>query len=361
MSKTLKNIIGIVIILVVLFLVAWPKLNLSNSADTASEQAPAGVSPAGGSTVPVNAMVVKTRRLENKIRITGSVLANESIQLRSEMAGRVSKIYFKEGDRIKKGALLVRINDEELRAQLDRLKYTLQLYQDSENRQKQLLEREAISQEEYDITLTESKTAAADIRLLEAQIAKAHIRAPFDGIIGLRYISEGSYVTPTTDIASFFNIDYAKLDFSVPGKYSGAVNIGDNVYFTIENSKETFQGRVYAIEPQIDAATRTLKMRAITENKTQKIMPGQFANIELVLNAVENAILVPTESIVPELDGHKVFVSQNGKAEAVQVQLGLRTDTEVEVVSGLNASDTVITTGLLQIRPGSPVNVTRLN
>jgi membrane fusion protein (multidrug efflux system) len=277
------------------------------------------------------------------------------------MSGRISKIYFKEGERAKKGDLLVQINDEELRAQLDRLKYTLQLFQDSENRQKQLLEREAISQEEYDITLTESKTAAADIRLLEAQIAKAQIRAPFDGIIGLRNVSEGSYVTPTTDIASFFNIDYAKLDFSVPGKYSGTVNIGDNVYFTVENSVETFQGRVYAIEPQIDAATRTLKMRAISENKESKIMPGQFANIELVLDAVENAILVPTQSIVPELDGHKVFLSQNGKAEPVQVQLGLRTDTEVEVVTGLNPSDTVITTGLLQIRPGSSVNVTSVN
>ncbi len=133
------------------------------------------------------------------------------------------------------------------------------------------------------------------------------------------------------------------------------------MYFTVENSVETFQGRVYAIEPQIDAATRTLKMRAISENKESKIMPGQFANIELVLDAVENAILVPTQSIVPELDGHKVFLSQNGKAEPVQVQLGLRTDTEVEVVTGLNPSDTVITTGLLQIRPGSSVNVTSVN
>lgn len=361
MSTTVKKVIGIIIILIVIFLIALPKLNIFNSEEANAQQAPAAAPAGGGTSIPVNATVVKTRKLENKIRVTGSVLANEAIQLRSEMSGMVSKIYFKEGDKVKKGELLVRINDEELRAQLDRLKYTLQLYQESENRQKQLLEREAISQEEYDITLTESKTAAADIRLLEAQIAKAHIRAPFDGIIGLRYISEGSYVTPTTDIASLLNIDYAKLDFSVPGKYSGIVNIGDNVYFTIENSNETFQGRVYAIEPQIDAATRTLKMRAISENKNQRIMPGQFANIELVLDAVENAILVPTESIVPELDGHKVFVSQNGKAEPVQVQLGLRTDTEVEVVAGLNPSDTVITTGLLQIRPGSSVNITQIN
>nr|MDQ3394779.1 efflux RND transporter periplasmic adaptor subunit [Bacteroidota bacterium] len=336
MSKTIKKVIGIVSILIVLFLIALPKLNIFKSEEALTKQAAATPGSAAGATIPVDAVVVKTRKLENKIRVTGSVLANEAIQLRSEMSGRVSKIFFKEGERIKKGSILVKINDEELRAQLDRLKYTLQLYENSENRQKQLLEREAISQEEYDITLTESKTAAADIRLLEAQIAKAQIRASFDGVIGLRYISEGSYVTPTTDIASFFNIDYAKLDFSVPGKYSGMVNIGDNVYFNIENSNENFQGKVYAIEPQIDAATRTLKMRALSENKNQKIMPGQFANIELVLDAVENAIMVPTEAVVPEFDGHKVFVSQMGKAEPVNVQLGLRTDKEVEVVAGLN-------------------------
>lgn len=361
MNKILKRTLIVLIILIIIFLIAWPKLNINNDQAPAQAATRSNGQQGGNNIIPVNAVVVKTQRLENKIRVTGAILANESTQLRSEMSGRISKIYFKEGDRIKKGELLLRINDEELRAQLERLRHTQQLYEDSEHRQKQLLEREAISKEEYEISLTQLKTTAADIKLMEAQIAKAQLRAPFDGIVGLRYISEGSYITPTTDIASFYNIDYAKIDFSVPGKYSGVVKVGDNVYFNVENQDETFQGRVYAIEPQIDPATRTLKMRALSENKEMKIMPGQFANIELVLNAVDNAIMVPTESVVPELDGHKVFVSQNGKAEAIDVKLGLRTDRQVEITSGLSPSDTVITTGLLQLRSGSSINVTSLN
>lgn len=362
MNKTVKRIALGFILLLVLFLIALPKLDVfkEDSEPEATAAAPPST-PAGGSVIPVNAVIVKPQKIENKIKVSGSILANESAQLRSEMSGRISKIYFKEGDRIKKGELLVRINDEELRAQLERLKYTQKLYQETENRNKQLLEREAISREEYEIALTELNTAQADIKLVEAQIAKSQLRAPFDGIIGLRYISEGSYVTPTTDIASFFNIDYSKIDFSVPGKYSGVVNVGDNVYFSVENSPETFQGRVYAIEPQVDPTTRTLRMRAISENKGRKVIPGQFASIELILDAVENALMVPTESIVPEQDGHKIFLANNGKAQPVQVKLGLRTPQQVEVVSGLKPQDTVITTGLLQIRQGSPINVTSIN
>lgn len=355
MSKTVKRILTITIVLVIVFLIALPKLDFLRAKDN-EETATATARPANP-VIPVNAVVVAPQKLDNKIQVTGAIQANESLEIKSEISGKVTSINFEEGQRVRKGSLLLTINDEELLAQLEKLKYSKKLREESEYRQRMLLEKEAISQEEYDQALTELNTARADIRLIEAQIDKSRIRAPFDGIIGLRYVSEGSYITPQTTVATFSNIDPAKIEFSIPGKYSNDVQVGDIIEFSTESSDDVYQGKIYAIEPQIDPETRTLRMRAISPNQDRRLLPGQFARVDLILDREEDALLVPSQAVIPEMNGHKVFVVNNGEAESRSVEVGIRTNREVEIRSGITPQDTVITSGLLQIKPGSKLDV----
>src|SRR5690606_22813102 len=218
------------------------------------------------------------------------------------------------------------------------------------------LAREAISQEEYDIVLNQFNTALADIKLVEAQLTKTVIRAPFNGMLGLRQISEGSVIGTGDVITSVVNIDPIKIEFSIPERYANQVTVGSPVFFSNESSGQEVKGQVYAFEPQIDLATRTLKLRAQSANKGSKFLPGMFVKIRFILEVTENALMVPAESVIPELSGYKVFVvGEGGKAEQRTVEIGTRTDTQVQVLSGLNEGDLVLTTGVMQVRQGMPI------
>jgi membrane fusion protein (multidrug efflux system) len=353
-----KVLITTFIIVAIILLIALPRLKLWQS----GKAGPSGGPPSGPPPpLPVSAVVLHPTRLDNRLVFTGTILPNESLELRAETSGKVSKIYFEEGRPVKKGQLLLEINDDELFAQLEKQKYNRKLYQDNEYRQRKLLEKEAISQEEYDNALNRLNTTIADIKLLEAQLSKTRIYAPFDGTIGFRFVSEGAYITPSTTVATLYNLNPAKLEFNVPGRYSTQVRAGKKVRFSVENDPRTFEGEVYAVEPQIDLNTRTLKVRAKADNPEGILLPGQFVRIELILETIEDALLIPSEALIPELQGHKVLVNQGGKVRESRVEIGIRTDRQVEILSGLQAGDTVITTGILQLRPGSPVQINLIN
>ena len=354
-----KRIFSIAIVLAIILLLALPKLKLWSSEDEGP--APGSTARRGSSTLPVEAMVITPSKLDNVVVVTGSVQANESLELKSETAGTITDIYFKEGKTVKKGELLVQVNDEEISAQLTKQRFNKKLNEDIEFRQRKLLEKDAISQEEYDNALNRLNTAIADISLLEAQLDKTKVRAPFDGIIGLRYVSEGALITTSTPIANLYNISPAKIEFAIPGRYSMQVKAGQRINFTVESDTSIFVGDVYAIEPQIDANTRTIKIRALAENTKGLLLPGQFVKVELILGSTQNAILVPTEAVIPELNGHKVFISKNGKAKEVSVQTGIRSNLNLEIISGLNPRDTLITTGILQLREGLDIQITKMN
>lgn len=355
-----KKIISVAVVIGIIVLLALPKLKLwSSGKEGPAVGAPGGIKSTGK--LAVESMVVRPTTLDNVVVVTGSVQANESLELKAETGGKITKIYFKEGKAVKKGDLLVQVNDEEIRAELIKQKFNRKLNQDIEFRQRKLLEKDAISQEEYDNALNSLNTIKADIAVLEAQLEKTKVRAPFDGIIGLRYVSEGALISTTTAIANFYNISPAKIEFAIPGRYSMQVKSGQKIKFTVESDTSTFEGEVYAIEPQIDANTRTLKLRALAENTKGLLLPGQFVKVELILGTTDNAMLVPTEAVIPELNGHKVFVSKNGKAQEVNVQTGIRSNTQLEIISGLKMQDTVITTGILQLRPGMDIQITKTN
>jgi membrane fusion protein, multidrug efflux system len=309
------------------------------------------------SKVAVEVMVVAEQTLEDKVQTTGSLLANEEVEIRTEVSGRLTKLYFNEGDHVKKGALLFQINDEDLRARLRKLQYNKKLAEDNEARQKILLEREAISQREYDISVNSVNTIQADIEDLQAQIAKYSVRAPFEGSIGLRYISEGSYISPSTRIASLTNVNPIKLDFAIPAKYSGKVQRGSRVYFDEENGQPKYIASIYAIDPKIDPQTRTLQLRAKANNPQNRLKPGAFVKINIVLAVKGKAIMIPTEAVIPEAAGAKVFVVQNGTAKPKKVKLGFRADREVEVLEGLAIGDSLIRIGTMQVKPDAEVEV----
>ena len=355
-----KQIITGSIVVVAIFLLALPKIGwFSDEPDGGEAQGSPG--PPRAALLPVEALVVKPGRLDHKLIVTGSVLANESLELKSEISGKITSIAFEEGSKVKKGTVLVRINDEEIEAQLLKEKYNQKLNQDNEFRQRKLLEKDAISQEEYDNALNRLNTTRADVRVLEAQLAKTQIEAPFDGIIGLRYISEGAYISPNTIIATLYNNSPAKIEFSIPSRYSSMVSNGKDINFKLEADTTPHNGKVYAIEPRIDPETRTLKLRAMADNTDGALLPGQFVELELILGTSLKALLIPTESVVPEQSGKKVFVLENGKVREAVIETGIRTDLSLEVLSGLKPNDTVLTTGILQLRAGMQVQLTKIN
>jgi membrane fusion protein (multidrug efflux system) len=356
MDKKKKNIIFAVIFVVVIAILLIIKFSSSGSGMQGGMRG-----PGAGGPVPVKAHILKPQKLNNNVITTGSVLANESVELKSETSGKVVKILFKEGSRVKKGDLLLKINDEELQAQLLRAKSALNLAQENFGRQKSLYEKQGISKQALDAAQNDLNAKTADLALIKAQIDKTEIIAPFDGQIGLKYVSEGSFVNSSTTIVSLQDIDPIKIDFSIPEKYAGYVSKGDKITFKVSGNNKVFTGAVFAIEPQIDLDTRTLKIRAIAPNAKGEILPGSFADVTLILKEINDALMVPTQAIIPILKGQKVYLYKNGVVSQAIVNVGIRTDTQVQLTSGVSAQDTVITTGVLQIMPGVPVKITDFN
>lgn len=352
MSKTTKRVI-IGIGLVVLFsILAYPKIEPLFSSPSQNQE------DTSDDFQQVNTIVVSPTSLEQKISTTGSIRADETVDLRSEVSGKITNIYFEEGQPVTKDELLIKTNDSELKAQLNRAEHRLQLSEQQEQRQAKLLEKGGISQEDYDATLNQVNVLRSEVNLIEAQIEKTEIRAPFDGRVGLKYVSNGSYISPTTRIATLQNIDPVKIDFTVPERYAGQVDVGDKILFDVQTADSTFEGEIYAIEPEISSDTRSLQIRAVSENKEALLLPGSFANIELILETHPQALTVPSISLVPEQGRQYVYLYNSGKAIKQEVSTGIRNESMVEITEGLTERDTVLTSGLLQVRNDMPVEIT---
>lgn len=356
MNKKTKNIAIGSVVVVILLIVFLPKI--IPSGDENIEQQRSGMMNAQ---IPVTAHIVISETLSNKVYTTGTILANEEVELRSEISGKIISILFKEGSYVNKGDLLVKINDADLKAELRKAESKVQLIEDREKRQKQLVENQMISQEDYESTLNDLAASKAEYDLIKAEIDKTEIKAPFSGFIGLRGVSEGSFVTTSTIIARLQNLSYLKVDFAIPQKYASLVKVGDEVTFRLSAGDTKYKARVYAIEPKIDPSTRTLKLRARCETNYKDLFPGAFVNVEVNLKENENAILIPTVAVVPELKGQSVYLYKGGSVAPQSVELGLREEKRVQIVSGLAEGDTVITSGILQIRPGAKVKITEFN
>ncbi|MDG2432552.1 efflux RND transporter periplasmic adaptor subunit [Flavobacterium sp.] len=309
------------------------------------------------SALNVSGIVVKTETFDNTLSLSGSIEANEQVEIRSEVSGIVESINFKEGSNVSAGQLLFKVNDIELRAQLSQANTRENLAAENARRAQLLLKKEAISQEEYDVAKAEYASTKAQSQIIKAQIAKTSVRAPFSGKIGLRSISKGAYVNPTMLVANLVNTAKLKITFSIPEKYANQVKTNTVLKFTVSGSTEIYTATVYAIEPAVEVATRTLQVRAITDNQQGKLLPGTFANVVLPLDVIQDAIVVPTQAVIPVQNGKKVFISDFGKAKEVMVETTTRTDASLLILSGLKAGDTVITTGVMSLKNDTPVKV----
>ncbi|MDP4290347.1 MAG: efflux RND transporter periplasmic adaptor subunit [Bacteroidota bacterium] len=309
---------------------------------------------------PVEWTVLKPSFLQETITVSGKLIPFESTSLQPEVSGRVVKINLPEGKFVKKGTLLVKLFDEDLQAQLHKANTQLKIIEQQQKRQSELLKVSGISQTDYDQTTLSLASVKNDIEIYKVMIRKTEIVAPFDGTIGLRNVSIGAIVTPSTVLATIRENQKLKLDFSVPSKYSSEVNPGTKLKFTIQNREEQYEASVMASERGIDESTNNLNVRAVVTSKSKLLLPGDFTDISLKLKQKDNALMVPSQAIIPQELSKQVIVSKNGKAKFVTITTGIRKEDNVEVLTGLEPGDTIITTGILFIKPDQKIRLLKL-
>jgi len=306
-------------------------------------------------TAAVSMEVVVAAPLVETIASTGTLRAEEGVELQAETDGRIVAITFTEGAHVRKGDLLVKLNDADLVATRTRARYRKELAVLKEQRVAQLLKQGVARQEEYDMALNDLHVQDAEIALTEAQLAKTEVRAPFDGVVGLRYVSEGAYVTAAIRVATLQRLERLKVDFSVPEKYATRLRVGSPIQITVAGAGRGFGGAIYAIDPRIDSATRTVLIRAVCPNPQSRLFPGAFANVSLTLGELDDAVLVPAIAVVPGLNSKNVFVVKDGKAELRTVVTGTRLEDRVQILAGLEPGEVLVTSGVLQLSPGQKV------
>lgn len=344
-------------------LIGWlllAKLDLFGDEDTASGgKAGASGGGGGGAAAPakVGVYVAESGHIDAPLALPGTVLPNETVEITSEVAGKLVEINFNEGNSVAAGVVLARLNDAELQASLLRAKSRKKLAELNEARKKALLDRNGVSTAEYEAAANELEVATAEIALIEAQIEKTVVRAPFSGVIGLRHVSLGSYLTPSTVIATLQDISPLKVEFKVPERYAASIRPGMVFNYTAEGSSSSQTARVYASEPALDTRTRSRVVRALSTNTNGNVLPGQYVEVELKTGAALELSLIPTEAIVPTMQGQQVFVVKEGKAVAQSVQLGSRSEKYVGIVDGVNSGDSIVISGLQGVRDGGPVQV----
>lgn len=303
----------------------------------------------------VGTVVLKPQPLDQVILSSGTLLPNEAVNVLSEVSGRITAIGFEEGRPVNAGQMLVRINDADLQAQLHKAELSVELARQDEERKKQLLSAGGVSQEIYDQSRIQLESLKADADNLRALIAKTTIVAPFSGRIGLRQVSVGGFVSPNTLIASLQQTDPIKVEFTVPERYGHLLHPSSVISFTVDGDTTTYAGEVFAMEPAVDPGSRSIRVRARTANKDGRLNPGAFAHVSVKLDRLNDALVVPTQAVVPDIQGQKVLLVKNGRVKSVRVSLGIRQEDQVQLTSGVTAGDTVITTGLLAARDSMQV------
>ncbi|MFD2786049.1 efflux RND transporter periplasmic adaptor subunit [Hymenobacter rubripertinctus] len=310
-----------------------------------------------GPALPVEVYVVQATNLADAVAATGSVLAEESVIIKSEVAGKITRLNLREGQPVRQGQVLVTINAAEIQAALRKQEYNIRLYRDQEKRQHTLLDKEFISAQEYEQANNQLLTAQADLGALRATLAKSTIRAPFDGVLGLTTATVGTYVSPGTDITTLSKVKPVKIEFAVPGRFARLVKLQDPITITDEGSNNKFEAKVYALDPQIDPVSRTQTVRARYANTQNELRPGAFVKVNLELGETKGALQVPTEAVVPEAAGYSVYTVKNGKMEPRKIKIGMRSNKLIQVTDGLSVGDSIIRTGILQVKPGDAVRV----
>jgi membrane fusion protein (multidrug efflux system) len=306
--------------------------------------------------VTVDVIIAEKVNFSTSIEVNGASLSEEMIELHPEISGRLTYLNIPDGVTVKEGTVLAKINDADLQAQLEQQKVQLDLAIKTEQRLKELLTVNGVNQSDYDAALSQSNTINANIKVLNAQIDKTVIIAPFTGKLGLRMVSPGAYVTPQTLLGTLQQTDKIKIDFTLPEFYANLVGVGSTVFIQTNESDEKQTAVISAIEPQINVDTRNIKVRA--RLKSGNISPGAF--VKVLLNKKEQGIVVPSNALIPDASSNQVIVIKNKKAVFLNVETGIRDADVVELLSGVNSGDTIVVSGVLFVRPNAIVKISKV-
>ena len=342
------------------FLLSITTLFISCKEKKESTQQQAG-GPPKQPALMVEVLLANTKVLSANIEVPGTLLPNESTEIRPEVSGRLVQLNVKEGSFVSQGVLLAKLNDGDLQAQMRKLEVQLKIAEQTENRQGQLLKIQGISQQEYDISLLQVYNLKADMDIVSEAIRKTEIRAPFSGKLGLKNISPGAFVTSATIITTIGQVNQIKIQFNVPEKYGSLLKTGQDISFTVDGSTKDFTAAIIATEATIEETTRSLAVRALIKNGDPLLIPGAFAKVKIVLGKNEDAIMIPNHIIVPQGRKKQVYLFKDNKSIPVDIITGVRDSTDIQVLSGLNVGDSVITSGLLFLRPGGEVRLAKKN
>lgn len=347
----------LIFLLVLAGLVFWKM-----SGNPVGQGAPGGGGTPGGKppASKVTGFIARQSNIPITLESSGSILAWNEVQLMPEIGGKITQMSIKEGLEVSEGQILIKLFDEDLKAQLKKQELQAGIAEKNLMRLQDLLKINGVSQQEIDNAENQLNNIASEILLLKANLKKTEIRAPFSGKIGLTNASIGSYASPGNVLASLQELNTLKIEFSIPEKYSSQLQTGDPIKFTIESQPDTFKGNVYAFEPKIDLNNRSLRVRAKTNNPGNRLLPGSFARVQVRLREIKNAVLIPNESLIPDTRGKKVMVFRNGIADFVPVETGIRNENMIQVVRGISAGDTIINSGLMFVKPKAEIQLTRI-
>jgi membrane fusion protein (multidrug efflux system) len=309
----------------------------------------------------VNGFVVQPHTISDNVEVPGSLLPFEETQIRAEVSGRVVGLNIPEGTVVPKGTVLVKLFDEDLRAQLRKLEVQLLIAQKNEERQRELLKISGISQSDYDLSALSVENLKADIETTKISIAKMQIRAPYDGRVGLRNVSLGAYLSANDVITVLRQDRQLKLEFSIPEKYAKNINKGYVVQFKVDGGNGYHRATVIATESSVEQTTRTMKIRALVDEIHPELVPGIFAKVNLQLGKNDNALLVPTQSILPQARNKQIVICKNGIAQFSVVETGVRDSTYVQILKGVQIGDTVVTSGLMGLRPEAKLKIANVD
>ncbi len=360
MSKKTKIILISSIVLLLVVMAFIPTIKKYSSIGKKQDKSESSNFKKRDNLLEVKAMVLKFETLNDVFRTKGILLPDEEVDLTFESSGKITDIFFKEGSLVSKGQLLAKINDKPLQAELKKLETQLPLANERLFRQKSLLAKDAVSQETYEIVVTELEKLKADIELIKSRIAQTELRAPFSGVVGLRLVSNGAYASPSTVVSTLTKISPLKLEFSVNERQVNDIHSGTPLTFTIENDKINYKASVYAVEYKLDEKTLSLKARAIYPNSGNKLRAGQSASIEINMKQITKTLVVPSIATVAEMGRDIAFIYKNGKAKQIVLSKGIRTENSVQITDGLQVGDTLLTTGVMQLRDGMSVKIVDL-
>ena len=303
--------------------------------------------------VPVDVIIAAKVHFPSSVEVNGEALSDEMIDLHPEISGRLTYLNIPDGAAVTKGTVLAKINDADLQAQLEQQKVQLALAEKTEQRLKELLAVNGINQSDYDAAVSQVSVITANLNVLKAQIDKTVVRAAFSGKLGLRMVSPGAYVTPQTLLGTLQETEIIKIDFTLPEFYASLVRVGNSVLIQTNESEKKQSAVISAIEPQVNVATRNIKVRA--RLKSEKISPGTF--VKVLLSKDEEGIVVPSNALIPDASSNQVVIIKKNKAVFVNVETGIRNADMVQLSKGVNAGDTIVVSGVLFVRPNALVKI----